>query len=39
MRYYLGLHPIRDTFLTLNIGIPFRANSPLISQRYNYGYT
>ena len=31
IRYYLGLYLIRDTPLVLNIGIPFRVNSPLIS--------
>ena len=25
IKYYLGLHPIRDVPLTLNTGIPFRA--------------
>ena len=32
MRYYLSLHPIRDIPLALNIGIPFKVNSPLIPQ-------
>jgi hypothetical protein len=31
IKYYLGLYPIRDILLMLNIGIPFRVNSPLIS--------
>jgi len=30
MRYYSGLYLIRDAPLALNIGIPSRANSPLI---------
>jgi len=38
IRYYLGLYPIRDAPLALNISIPFRANLLLISRRYNYGY-
>ena len=37
MRYYLGLYLIRDVPLVLDIGIPFRVNSPPISQRYDYG--
>ena len=31
IRYYLGLYLIKNTLLTLNIGIPFKVNSPLIS--------
>ena len=39
MKYYLGLYPIRDIPLIPNISIPFKANSSLISRRYNYGHT
>ena len=31
IRYYLGLHPIKDALLALNIVISFRVNSLLIS--------
>jgi hypothetical protein len=37
IRYHLSLYTIRDTPSALNIGIPFRVNSLLISQRYNHG--
>ena len=38
VRYYVGLYPIRDVPLVLDIGILFRVNSLLIFQKYDYGY-
>ena len=32
IKYYLDLYLIRDIPLALNIGIPFKVNSPLIPQ-------
>ena len=31
IKYYLGLHPIKNILLTLNTGIPFKVNLSPIS--------